>query len=148
MIHRADGQRRAAELDVRKGVREGSRARPGHGEHEVEGHAERLGAVDVGEAGRVGDDGLGDEGAPRGRVGLDARAPAPLEHLGHHVPLLADLALPEAAHARDEARVLHHVRHQLGRVAADRVELEAGGGAHEPVEDIVRRESHPVPAPP
>jgi hypothetical protein len=133
-----------AKLDVSQRVRERPRIGPGHSKHNMYRDAERLRAVYVRKAGRVGNDGVGDERDGRDGVGLDARPPEAAEHLGHHPALLLDVTGAQALHAGDEARVLHHVRHQLDGVAADGVELEPGV-AHELVKDVVRRQPHPVP---
>lgn len=72
---------------------------------------------------RVRNDRLGDEGTHRHQVRLDTRVPAAVQDLRDHLPLLLDVARPQALHAREQPRVLDHVRHQLCRVAADRIEL-------------------------
>lgn len=99
--------------------------------------------MDVCEAGRIRNNGFSNKRAPRNRVWLDTRPPAPLEHLSNHLALLLDIACAQALYARDQTRVLDHIGHQFGRVAADRVELEAGL-AYEVSEGIVRRKAYAV----
>lgn len=129
--------------DIRQRMAKLARARPRHGEHEMQRDPQRLRAVDVRKAGRVRDDGLGHKGAAGQGVGRDTRAPAALEHLGHHPPLLLDVTGAQALHARDEPRVLHHVRHQVRGIAADGEELQPRR-AHKVTEDAMRSDSHPV----
>ncbi len=108
-----------------------------------------LGDVDVGEAGRVGDDGVGYEGPGAGAAGgrreglverrvgavrllrraqavagLDARTPAADDDLLDALAALGDLAALQGVQAGHEAGVLDHEGHQLGRVAADAEELQ------------------------
>jgi hypothetical protein len=121
----------------------GAGVRPGHGEHEVQWDAEGLGAVNVREAGRVGDDGFGHEGATCVRIGLETCPPAAVQHVGHHAAFPLDIAGPEATQAGHQPWVLHHVRHELAWIAAYGVELEPGlAGAL--AEDVVRRHTHTV----
>lgn len=124
-------------------MRKRPRARPRHGEHDVHRDPHRLRAMHMGEARWVRNDGIRDKGLAAEGVGVDARPPAPIEHLGDHLPLALDVAAPETLQARDQARVADHVGHQLGGVAADGEELEAGV-ADKLVKDIVRCEAHSV----
>lgn len=99
--------------------------------------------MDVCETGRIGNDGVGDEWDRGDRVRLDTRRPAAVQHLLHHLALLLDVAGAEALHARDQRRVAHHVRHQLGGIATDGEELEAGS-SHERGKYIVSGQSYTV----
>jgi hypothetical protein len=58
------------------------------------------------------------------RIRLDARLPTTIQNLRHHLPLSLDIAGFEGFHAWYEAGILHHVRHQFGRITANRIELQ------------------------
>ena len=141
--------------DLRQGVREALGRAGGEGEHEVQRHAEALGAVHVRVAGRVGDDGVGDEGLARAQhlevrhvrlvVGrVDAGPPEALEHLVHGGAPAADLTGPDRLHLGDQAGVLHHEGHQLGRVPADRKELQAAFTLDKSLECGMRGDADPM----
>lgn len=111
--------------------------------------------MDVGKAGGVGDDGVGDEGAARGAAGgtvegglvagavagLDAGAPSAQQHVPHVLAAAGDVAGAQAVDAGNEAGVLDHEGHELAGIAAEGKEFEAvvlderleggvGGDAH------------------
>lgn len=94
-------------------------------------------------AGRVRNDGVRDKGDTRPSIRLSTRPPAAVEHLGNHLPLLLDISGFEALHARYKPRIPDHIRHQVGRVAADGVEFQLRI-AHEAFKDIVCCQTHPV----
>jgi hypothetical protein len=124
-------------LQIGQRMWEGPRTAPRHGEHEMHRHPQCLGAVHVGERGRIRNDGVGHKRRSRDAVGLNARLPEAVEHAGDHCTLVLDVAGAQALHARDQPRVLDHVGHEFGGVSADGVELEAGV-AHEGCEGVVR----------
>lgn len=103
--------------------------------------AQRLRAMDVCETGRIGNDGVGNERNRGDGIRLDTRRPAAMQHLLHHLALLLDVAGAEALHARDQGRVAHHVCHQLGGIATDGEELEAGS-SHKRGEYIMGGQSY------
>jgi hypothetical protein len=125
---------------------EGCSAAPGHSEHEVDRYTKGLGAVYVGKAGRVSNDGIRDKGLPRHRILLQARVPKLPQHLLDHVAFLLYLAGYEASHAWDQARILDHIGHQLGWVSTDWVELETGI-SNKVAEHVVGRQADTVTVP-
>src|SRR5690606_4959544 len=106
------------------------------GKHEMQRHAQRLGAVHVGKRRRIRDDGVGHErvaGAHQADISgfalfvprVDARAPEAAEHGGHGAAAPAHVARAHRLDRRYHARVLDREGHELGRVAADREDLDA-----------------------
>lgn len=91
--------------------------------------------------GRIRNDGVGDERDRGDGIRLDTRRPAAVQHLLHHLALLLDIAGAETLHARDQGWVADHVRHQLGGIATDREEFEAGS-SHERGEYIMGGQSY------
>jgi len=71
-------------------MRESLSACPGHGEHDVYWDTQGLCAMNVGEAGRIRDDGICDEGDIGDWVRQQTRIPEPVQHVGNHGTLAAD----------------------------------------------------------
>lgn len=125
IVRLVDGNTRAFEVNVCQWVWKRAGARPGHRKHEVKRDAQRLCTVDMCEARRVCNDGVSREGQFGRGIRPDTRSPRAVENLCDCLSLLLYLSRPQAAHAGYQAGVLNHVGHQLGRVTADREELEA-----------------------
>ena len=77
---------------VRQGMREVSRARPRHGEHNVKRHRECLRAVHMRETRGIRDDGVRHEGRAGRLVWVDTRPPTALQYRLNHYPLLLYIA--------------------------------------------------------
>ena len=122
--------------------------RPRHGEDHVQRNVQRLRAVDVSVARRIGDDAVGAKGRRVGPLGIRLRAGAPgrCQNLGDHRPLLRHI-LDDMIEARrnDAAAGLHHVLDQRVRIAGERIELEPGL-LDQRTELAVRRDAHAVPS--
>jgi hypothetical protein len=92
---------------------------------------------------RIRDDGLGDEGLMGNPVSLQAAAPASSKHLRHHGPFTLNIARPQTLHVGYEPWIFNHVRHQLGWVPSNRIELEPRF-RDEILKDIVCGEAYAV----
>ncbi len=90
----------------------------------------------VSEAGWVGDDCIGYEGSSSYRIVLDAGIPTSLKHFRDHGPLFPNVTLAHTFHARDDARILDHVGHELFWIAANGKEFQPSF-CDEVLEDIV-----------
>lgn len=63
---------------------------PGHCEHDVERYTQRLRAMNVGEAGRIRDNDVCNEGDICDRVRQQTRISEPVQHVSDHGTLAAD----------------------------------------------------------
>ena len=77
----------------------------------------------VGEADGIGDDCVSHKWCSCIGVGIHARPPAASQHLGDHMPLFVDFTGLECFHARNKARILHHVLHRKSAKLEKRVRL-------------------------
>lgn len=150
-------------------MREGASRTPRHGEHHVERYTKCLGTVNMREARRISDDGVGDERALRGWVWSNARSPEASQHFTHHLTLAAYVASSKALERWNETWVLDHVLdekdkvssrlirllqkgwtmgetygHQIFWVSTDREELQSRF-AHEICKHIMRCQSNAMP---
>lgn len=114
-------------IQVRQRMRKRPRATPRHSKHKMQRHAQRLRTMHMRKRRRIRNNSISHERAPIHCTRLNATPPTPLQHLRNHLPLLLDVACAQRLHARDEPRVLHHVGHEIVRVAADREELDVRG---------------------
>ena len=94
---------------------------------------------------RVRNNRIRDEGRTRQRIRLNTRIPAPIHHLRNHRTLTLNLPRSQRLHARYQAGVLDHVRHQLRGISPDGVEFQIGV-PDEGLELPVRGEAHAVTA--
>ena len=65
--------------------------------------------MNVGEGWRIGNDGVRKEWFSRIGGRLNAGSPAPIKHLRYHLAFLADLALLNRLHIRNQTGVLDHI---------------------------------------
>ena len=91
----------------------GSSWGPRHGKDNVEWNTESFGAVNVGEAGRVCNDRIGDKWLLSVEIWLDAGLPAAFQYVFNHLTLPADVTFSKGFHARYEPWILDHVLHQM-----------------------------------
>jgi len=124
-------------------MRESLSTCPWHCKHDVHWYSQRLRAVNVGEAGRVRDDGVCDKGNICDWIRQQARIPEPIQHVGHHGTFAADLAFHDRFERRQQAGVPDHVGHESSRISAYWVEFEASS-SHKVCEDIMRCDPDPV----
>lgn len=99
--------------------------------------------MNVCKARRVGNDGVSDERELGHWVRQDTRVPKAVQHVGDHSTLTANLSLYDGLEGWHQTGILDHIRHQGGRVSADRVEFQACL-LHEVGEHIVRSNPYAV----
>ena len=116
----------------------GHRRRVRHGKHHVQGNAQFLCTVHVSVGDRIGNNRLSTKRRTGLVVIMDACGPRGLEDIGKDTSPFEDTTADNAADRWDNARVLHHQRHDLGWIACQREELEIVL-ANELSEFLVRR---------
>jgi hypothetical protein len=112
-------------VEIRERVRESSSAAPGHGEHDMQWYGQCLSAMNVAHARRIRNDGFGNERRSCKLIKLDTWLPTAFQHFTEHLSFAADVSGLDTGKARDYSWVLDDVCHELSRISAYRVELQA-----------------------
>lgn len=128
-------------------VRERLRGHPGLRKHHMQGHAQRLRAVDVPISDGVRYDCVGNKLLLRAvqRIRVDACAPARVDDLVHHRHILRDLTERLSRRGHDKSSRLNHELRQDMWVSAQREELQAALLDDKLAEVAVGSEAYAVP---
>ena len=81
--------------------------------------------MDMRKARRIGNNSICHEWCSVNGIRLNTRLPAAIQHLSDHESFPSNLTPPQALHTWDQARILHHISHQLFRIPSNRIELQA-----------------------